>query len=108
MQVGPEPVGGSATTLAMAMHMGRGPGKDSGADPVEGKVPQRIYHGPAFRLVVDLADPDHCRFVIASGNSGRPGSKHVTNHFATWLRGEHHTVSLLRGELTVEETWHCT
>ena len=108
MQVGPEPVGGSGTTLAMAMHMGRGPGKDPGADPVEGKVPQRIYHGPAFRLVVDLVDPDHCRFVIAAGNSGRPGSKHVTDHFATWLRGEHHTVSLLRGELTVEETWHCT
>ena len=46
--------------------------------------------------------------MIASGNSGRPGSKHVTDHFATWLRGEHHTVSLLRDELTIEETWHCT
>ena len=101
MQVGPVPFGGSGTTLAMAMHMGRGPGKDPSADG----VPQRVFHGPAFRLVVDLADPDHCRFVIAAGNSGRPGSRHVTDHFETWLKGEHHTVALLRDELTVEETW---
>ena len=101
MQVGPEPFGGSGTTLAMAMHMGGGPGKDPGAD----RVPQRVFHGPAFRLVVDLADPDHCRFVIAAGNSGRPGSRHVTDHFETWLKGEHHTIALLRDELTVEETW---
>ena len=102
MQVGPAPVGGSATTLAMGMHMGPGPGTDAGA----GKVPQRVYHGPAYRLVVDLADPDHCRFVIASGNSGRPGSGHVTDHFDTWLAGGHHTVTLLRDELEIEETWH--
>ena len=101
MQVGPVPFGGSGTTLAMAMHMGRGPGKDPGADG----VPQRVFHGPAFRLVVDLADPDHCRFVIAAGNSGRPGSRHVTDHFETWLKGEHHTIALSRDELTVEETW---
>ena len=101
MQVGPEPFGGSGTTLAMAMHMGCGPGKEPGADG----VPQRVFHGPAFRLVVDLADPDHCRFVIAAGNSGRPGSRHVTDHFETWLKGEHHTIALLRDELTVEETW---
>ena len=101
MQVGPEPLGGSPTTLAMAVHMGKGPGREPGAD----RVPQRVFHGPAFRLVVDLADPDHCRFVIASGNSGRPGSKHVTDHFPTWLKGEHHTVSLLRDELRIEQTW---
>ena len=55
--------------------------------------------------MVDLADPDHCRFVIASGNSGRPGSRHATDHFDTWLKSEHYTVTLLRDELTVEETW---
>lgn len=101
MQVGPVPFGGSGTTLAMAMHMGRGPGKDPGAD----RVPQRVFHGPAFRLVVDLADPDHCRFVIASGNSGRPGSRHVIDHFETWLASGHRTVSLVRDELSIEETW---
>ena len=101
MQVGPVPFGGSGTTLAMAMHMGRGPGKEPGQD----RVPQRVYHGPAFRLVVDLADPDHCRFVIASGNSGRPDSRHATDHFETWRRSGHYTVALVRDELNVEETW---
>ena len=101
MQVGPVPFGGSGTTLAMAMHMGRGPGKEPGDD----KVPQRVFHGPAFRLVVDLADPDHCRFVIASGNSGRPSSPHVTDHFETWRSSAHRTVSLLRDELSAEEVW---
>ena len=58
--------------------------------------------------MVDLADPDHCRFVIASGNGGRPDSRHVTDHFETWLAGRHHTVSLRREELEVEETWRVT
>ena len=102
MQVGPAPIGGSATTLAMSVHMGPGPGAGGGG---EGKIPQRVWHGPAYRLVVDLGDPDQCRFVIASGNSGRPGSRHVTDHFETWLAGGHHTVTLLREELEVEETW---
>ena len=107
MRVGPAPLGGSPTTLAMAMHLsnggdaGDGPGQAPGTD----RVAQRVYHGPAFRLVVDQADPDHCRFVIASGNSGRPGSAHVTDHFPTWVRGRHHTVSLVREELRIEETW---
>ena len=102
MQVGPAPIGGSPTTLAMGVHMGLGPGAGAAG---EGRISQRVWHGPAYRLVVDLSDPDHCRFVIASGNGGRPGSKHVTDHFDTWLAGEHHTVSLLREELVVEETW---
>ena len=101
MQVGPAPIGGSATTLAMGVHMGPGPGADAG----EGRIPQRVWHGPAYRLVVDLADPHRCRFVIASGNSGRPGSTHVTDHFETWLAGRHHTVHLRREDLDIEETW---
>lgn len=101
MQVGPAPIGGSPTTLAMGVHIGPGPGADAG----EGKIPQRVWHGPAYRLVVDLADPDHCRFVIASGNGGRPGSRHVTDHFETWLAGRHFTLGLRREELEIEETW---
>ena len=102
MTVGPEPHGGSPTTLAMAMHMAYGLGEASAAGT---RATQRVYHGPAFRLVVDMADTDHCRFVIASGNSGRPDGRHVTDHFATWLTGDHYTVSLRREELNIEETW---
>ena len=100
MQVGPDPIGGSATTLAMAMHLGPGPGRAK-----TGEVPCRVYHGPAFRLVVDLADPMHVQFVIAGGNGGRAGSPFATNLYAAWLAGEFVTVSLLRDELDVHATW---
>ncbi len=101
MGVGPDPIGGSPTTLGMAMHMGPGPGRGT-AD----EIPCRVYHGPAYRLVVDLADPDHARFVIAGGNGGRPDSPYITNHYPSWLKGEYFTLSLKRSELQTDSTWH--
>ena len=100
MEVGPDPIGGSATSLAMAMHMGPGPGRAK-----VGEIPCRVYHGPAFRLVVDLADPDHVHFVIAGGNGGQAGSKFATNQYPAWLNGEFYVVSYLRDELEIEEAW---
>jgi penicillin amidase len=100
MQFGPAPIGGSPTTLGMATHMGPGPGRGQPGD-----VPCRVYHGPAYRLVVDLADPDHASFVIASGNGGKPDSPYVSNHFDTWLAGEFFKLSLPRAELQVDQQW---
>jgi len=103
MRAGPDPVGGSGTTLAMALHMGPGPGRAK-----SGEIPCRVYHGPAFRLVVDLADPNHIEFVIAGGNGGVAGSAHATDQYPKWLRGEFNTVSFLREELDVEHIWQLT
>jgi penicillin amidase len=100
MSVGPDAIGGSPTTLGMAMHMGPGPGKASGEE-----IACRVYHGPAYRLVVDLADPDHARFVIAGGNGGRHDSEFAMNQYPTWLAGECYDLSLLRAELSVREHW---
>lgn len=100
MQVGPDPIGGSPTTLGMAMHMGPGPGRGKADD-----IPCMVYHGPAYRLVIDLADPDHARFVIAGGNGGRPDSGYVTNHYAAWLKGAYFTVALQRHELDIDQAW---
>ena len=102
MKVGPDPLGGSGTTLGMAMHLANPLGVD------RDEPAQRVYHGPAFRMVVDLADPDHCRFVIAAGNSGRPGSPHVDDHYRKWLAGEHFTLTLKRDEIEVEGVWITT
>lgn len=98
--IGPDAIGGSGTTLAMAMHLGRGPGRNVGDG-----VACRVAHGPAYRWVVDLADTMHCRFVIAGGNSGRPESDHVMDHYPLWLRGDYHDLSLVRDELKVEFQW---
>ena len=100
MEIGPHPIGGSPTTLGMAMHMGPGAGRHA-----SGEIPLRVYHGPAYRLIVDLADPDHARFVIAGGNGGRPDSPYGTNQFATWLKGEYLTLALRREELLVDTIW---
>ena len=101
MQLGPDPIGGSGLTLAMALHVGNGPGADPGAD----EVPCRAHHGAAYRLVVDLGDPDHCRFVICGGNSGRPESPHVIDRYPTWLAGGYYDLTLIREELRVESVW---
>ena len=101
MQAGPDPQGGGPTTLGMAMHMGPGPGREEDAP---GEIPCRVYHGPAYRLIVDLADPEHARFVIAGGNGGRPDSPFIANQYPQWRDGEYTTLSLVRAELDVERT----
>lgn len=101
MQVGPDPLGGSATTLAMAMAVRRAE-KAPSDEPL-----LRVYHGPAYRLCVDLADPDHARFVIAGGNGGRADSPFVANQYAAWVGGDYFTLSLKREELEVIQEWSC-
>lgn len=102
MRVGPDSIGGSATTLAMAHHLGPGPGAEQAET---GAIACRVYHGPAFRLVVDLANPDQAQFVIAGGNGGRPESAHVADHYGAWLRGEYFRLSLIREELESTTVW---
>jgi penicillin amidase len=100
--IGPDPIGGSATTLRMARHMG--PGLDPLRD--SGEPPFRVFHGPAFRLIVDLADPDHTKFVIAGGNGGSLDGEHMLDHYPAWLSGDYYTLTLNRDEIDVEERWH--
>ncbi len=98
MHAGPDPISGSGTTLRMALHM----------PAVDDSEKVRAYHGPAFRWVVDLADPLHFRFVIAGGNSGRAESGHFTDQYQRWLSGEYYDVSLIRSELAIEKTVQVT
>ncbi|MCB1647481.1 MAG: penicillin acylase family protein, partial [Pseudomonadales bacterium] len=100
MTAGPDETGGSPTTLGMAMHMGKGPGRAQA-----GEIPCRVYHGPAYRLVVDLGDTSQARFVIAGGNGGRAGSPLAINHYATWLAGEYFDLRLARDDAEAIETW---
>jgi penicillin amidase len=100
MRAGPDQIGGSPTTLGMAVHMGPGPGHNQA-----GEIACRVYHGPAFRLVVDLADPDHAQFVIAGGNGGRPDSPFISNQYPQWLAGGYHRLSLIRAELVPQAVW---
>ena len=100
LQLGPDEIGGSPTTLGMAMHMGKGPGKVE-----KNEIPCRVYHGPAYRLVVDLNDPEHAKFVIAGGNGGRVDSKFCLNHYPTWLNGGYFTLNFNREEIDESFVW---
>ena len=72
--VGPVAIGGDANTVAQA---GVRP-----TDPLAN--PAAIAN---HRMVVDLADPDASRFVVAGGQSGNPLSPHYADLFELWAAG---------------------
>ena len=82
------------------MHIGKGPGKTN-----KDEIPCRVFHGPAYRLVVDLADSQHAKFVIAGGNGGRADSDFCLNQYLTWLKGQYFTLSLNREEVEEHTVW---
>jgi penicillin amidase len=73
--LGPVPMGGDATT---PMQAATGP-----LHPVDN--PGYLANA---RVVIDLADLDRSRFVLAGGQSGNPLSPHYRDLFALWQRGE--------------------
>lgn len=95
LKLGPDPVGGAGTTVAMANYLGR-------------EAPFRSHHGPVFRMVVDLGDPASPSFVMAAGNSGRPDSPHTMDQQPLWLSGDYITIHLDRDEVLkrTKTSWH--
>ena len=100
LALGPDEIGGSPTTLGMAMHIGKGPGRVE-----KDEIPYRVFHGPAYRLVVDLADPLHAKFIIAGGNGGRTDNNFTTNQYESWLKGEFFSLTLEREEIDEHSVW---
>ena len=66
----------------------RGLTKGSGPDPFLN------VHGPGYRGVYDFADPDSSVFVIATGQSGHPLSRHYDDLGELWRRGEYIPMTL--------------
>jgi len=46
------------------------------------------HHGPAMRMVADVADWDHSLMVIPGGQSGQLGSSHYADQFSYWYEGK--------------------
>ncbi|GHE85343.1 penicillin acylase [Aliiroseovarius zhejiangensis] len=65
-------------------------GRTAGA----GKNPYRNVHGAGFRGVYDFADPNSSLFVISTGQSGHPLSRHYDDLGELWRRGEYTPMSL--------------
>jgi penicillin amidase len=51
-------------------------------------------HGAGYRGVYDFADPDSSVFIIATGQSGHPLSRHYDDLGVLWRRGEYIPMSL--------------
>jgi penicillin amidase len=52
------------------------------------KAPFKTVAGPAYRSVVDLADPAHAWWVVDTGASGWPKSPHYGDQYEVWKKGE--------------------
>lgn len=75
LNVGPLRIGGDANTVAQA-----------GVRPLDPlRNPGAIAN---HRMVVDLADVERSRFVLAGGQSGNPLSPHYRDLLELWLRGD--------------------
>ena len=68
---------GGDNTLLMGRTRGFGPN------------PFLNVHGPGYRGVYDFADPESSVFIIATGQSGHPLSRHYDDLGELWRRGEY-------------------
>ncbi|MDJ1007159.1 MAG: penicillin acylase family protein [Paracoccaceae bacterium] len=59
-----------------------------------GPNPFLSTHGAGYRGVYDFADPDSSVFIIATGQSGHPLSRHYDDMGELWRRGEYVPMSL--------------
>lgn len=65
-------------------------GKTAGTGP----APFQNVHGAGYRGVYDLSDPASSLFVISTGQSGHPLSRHYDDLGELWRRGEYTPMSL--------------
>jgi len=59
-----------------------------------GKNPFFNVNAAGFRLLVDFADPESSLFILSTGQSGHPLSRHYDDLATLWRRGEYIPMSL--------------
>ena len=65
-------------------------GRTKGTDP----DPFQNVHGAGYRGIYDFADPDSSLFIISTGQSGHPLSRHYDDLGDLWRRGEYIPMTL--------------
>jgi penicillin amidase len=73
LNVGPAARAGSLFTVDVASFASRPPFTNT--------------HGPSFRQVVDLADPDGAGMILTTGESANPVSRHYRDQVSWWWNG---------------------
>jgi len=92
--IGPFPIGGSATTLNKSDFRIR--------------RPYATTIGPSMRQVIDLANSRSMSSVINSGQSGQALHKHYDDQTVLWLTGSYHTITIDWHEITSSGWEHLT
>lgn len=77
-----QPTSGGFSTIAQASGLGHGVN------------PWLNVRGATYRGVYDLADPDSSVFIVSTGQSGHPLSRHYDDLAELWRRGEYIRMSL--------------
>lgn len=86
---GPIPVGGDLDTIAQ-----------SGIDPWHPF--DAATFTVSYRQVIDVGDWDAMRFILPTGQSGHPGSRHYDDMLESWRRGEYRTLPFSRPAVEAE------
>jgi penicillin G amidase len=86
---GPFPIGGDNTTLWASGSIPHQPEGDK-------------ISGPAYRMIVDLANIEHSRAILLPGNSGLPTSPHYTDQIDDWFQGNYHPMLFTMQQLADE------
>jgi penicillin amidase len=86
---GPVPVGGDLDTIAQ-----------SGVDPWHPFEAGTFT--VSYRQVIDVGDWDAMRFILPTGQSGHPGSRHYDDMLDSWRRGDYRTLPFSRAAVEAE------
>lgn len=60
------------------------------------------FHGPSWRMIVQLTDETEAYGVYPGGQSGNPGSKYYDNFVDTWLAGKYYKIAIV-GEAAIKK-----
>ncbi|MEI6311588.1 MAG: penicillin acylase family protein [Bacteroidota bacterium] len=50
------------------------------------------YHGPSWRMIVEMTDDIHAVAIYPGGQSGNPGSKYYDNFVSDWSQGKYYEI----------------
>ncbi len=77
------------------------------ASPAEsGKWHFKATYGPAWRLLIDMGDPEHALGIIAGSISGQWLSPHYRDMHEKWVKGEHLTSTMDPEKVKKEARYH--
>jgi penicillin G amidase len=94
----PHPLGAQSPTLEELLSPG--PFPTSGgtgtvrAAGISTAEPFRMTGGSTYRMVVDMARPEHAWSTTTGGSSGHPGSHHYDDQVALWLEDRYHPLRM--------------